>query len=241
MFFNVLLLTVLNKNEFDVILEDFTQYLPLYNCVSRTNSTIQTEDFIDKDLILFGIGDGCFNIKPYINNLIAANQAGTPVGFTHGTPMVDPLFEDNEDESARVDYNNFLKFFGIADFLNIKYNFYNNVAIKEEYLDHDIFYGPMPLGISNISNNIPILETHDLGYILDDNFSILLNNSSKPDSRSNYYLATWEPPNNRGRIAHVNIGHNYYSGDVFYKPSGIEELLLVNTCSWLLKLNPEPL
>lgn len=241
MFFRVLLLTTLNKNEFEEILNDYSMYIPYYECTSRTKDNIHPDDFLNKELIIMGIGDGSFDIIDYTDNLISANLNGTPVGFTHGTPVPNPFIEEEDTEKIEK-YNNFLKFFGIDDFLGRDYRFYTEVATKNDFLTHDISVGPIPL---DFNGNIPILETHDLGIVLNEEYTILLDDPNQSESRDNFYLAVHDPKDfneesTRGRIAYLNLGHNYYSGQQFFKPDSLEKNLTVNVCSWLLNLNPNP-
>ena len=233
--FNVLLLTTLNKDEFNVILEDYVEYLPLYTCTTRTSDNITHEDFLGKDLIVFGIGDACFDIEPYIDDIKQANLAGTPIGFTHGTPTVNAWFPDDEDGTRLAKYNEYLDFVGMDVCVGKEYDFYSEVAVKNP--THPILLGPMPV---NLSGNIPILTTHDVCEVLKDTADILLNNPNRPDGFDNYYVAVFDFTDGRGRIAYNNVGHNNYSMEEFFKPDTIEKNLMVNVCNWLLKLDEAP-
>ena len=230
--FNVLLLTTLNKDEFNIILEDYVEYLPLYTCTVRTNDTITHEDFLGKDLIVFGISDNCFDMEPYMDDIKQANISGTPIGFTHGTPSTNAWFPDDEDGIRLAKYNEFLDFVGMSAPIGREYSFYSEVAVKNP--THPILLGPMPV---DISKNIPILETHDVCEVLKDTATILLNNPNRPDGFDNYYVAVFDFTDGRGRIAYNNVGHNNYSSEEFFKPDNIEKNLMVNVCSWLLKLD----
>jgi len=242
--YNILHISKLNKNEINEILKNFAGVKDNFNVVLKTEESLTSEDFIEKDLLIFGIGDDAANISEHVVDILQLFDSGVPLLFTHGTPdqclFEDYTFEFDEIESydlasSRVEIKNkelllpFSKSLGVELFDNGEYVFYDTVRVKSE--NHKIMLTPNLIK----EPNFKIKTTHSLGHVLNDASLILIDNPGADAGFNNFYLAIYQAEG-KGKVAFFNIGHNDYDNTKFNELEDVEMKLFVNVVYWLLDI-----
>ena len=231
---NLLHFSHINKDEISSVLNKTEDISVKNNFIITSNKFNFSTD--KKNVILVGICDYMVNDLDFYVKLVDARNQGIPILFTHGNPthfaeiLKRNMDETEEQYKERLNdrknlYFNVMANFGIEGFLEGKYNFFNNIAIKIK--SHPIVKTPFKI------TEYVIQEIHDIGTILSSKCNIILNDGNRQDSNTNYYLATYEEEG-KGKVVHCQIGHNNYDSKYFNIPEKIECMILVNALTWLV-------
>ncbi len=202
--------------------------------------TVPAEVSNEYDLILIGISDTGVNIfrkggtevEQYgisqysqLQSLSNFRDAGVPIIFTH-----DCLEVNSYAEPFPPDYEELVGNFGVDSWQTDYETFGNQIQnIECEMSEH-----PIITSYFNLPSLLEVQPTHSGGLTLKSDANIIYREQSRPVSKSNYYLATYEVPG-KGTVVFCQMGHCFGEFNQFFRPSIDECKILVNAIVWLLQ------
>lgn len=157
------------------------------------------------DVIIVGCNDGGTCESTFIDKLLEFRKLGSTIIFCHDEPkplkeaaesFVLENFKNFEDSEESTIYKAKLTSMGITALKSEDYIFFNKARVKIE-------------GLYGLPDTIAVVETHTNGIELGPEVSILIDNPSVPEGRTNWYLAELVE-DELGRVVFWNYGHNQY-------------------------------
>lgn len=237
-------MNILQINSLDMKLVDPHLYNGVFSILSNTSRSFSSftsiwnglEDIPNYDVVVLGIHDGGINLtQDLLLKLITFRNNGGGILFTHGCPSrwLDAPSDELPNFSPQNRTKGFPKSewldlfsnFGISDFQSdFRYVFFDKIHIET---DDVIFVNPF-----RIILDLDIQQTHNTGLVLSSDCQVLIRNPFDKISSMNYYLAIFDEVN-KGKVAHLSLGHNNFSSSVFHSPNSDECQLFANILHWL--------